>query len=82
MATPVQKDLENASIAHKTSFPSTQGKLASPPGKKYLVVTCMDARLDPAAAFGIAVGDAHVVRNVSYIIPATQKLFPWTKERS
>ena len=26
-------------------------------------VTCMDARIDPAAAFGISLGDAHVVRN-------------------
>lgn len=23
----------------------------------------MDARIDPAAAFGIALGDAHVIRN-------------------
>jgi len=34
-----------------------------PPAKKYLVVTCMDARIDPAAAFGIDLGDAHVIRN-------------------
>lgn len=26
-------------------------------------VTCMDARIDPAAAFGINLGDAHVIRN-------------------
>ena len=26
-------------------------------------VTCMDARIDPAAAFGIDIGDAHVIRN-------------------
>lgn len=26
-------------------------------------VTCMDARIDPAAAFGIELGDAHVIRN-------------------
>lgn len=28
-----------------------------------LIVTCMDARIDPAAAFGIDLGDAHVIRN-------------------
>jgi carbonic anhydrase len=28
-----------------------------------LAVTCMDARIDPAAAYGINLGDAHVVRN-------------------
>ena len=26
----------------------------------------MDARIDPAAAFGIELGDAHVIRNVRY----------------
>ena len=26
-------------------------------------VTCMDARIDPAAAYGIPLGDAHVIRN-------------------
>lgn len=26
-------------------------------------VTCMDARIDPASAFGISLGDAHVIRN-------------------
>jgi carbonic anhydrase len=28
-----------------------------------VVVTCMDGRLDPLAGFGLALGDAHVVRN-------------------
>jgi carbonic anhydrase len=27
------------------------------------IVTCMDARIDPAAAFGVELGDAHVIRN-------------------
>jgi len=26
-------------------------------------VTCMDARIDPAAAYGVTLGDAHVIRN-------------------
>lgn len=26
-------------------------------------MTCMDARIDPAAAYGIDLGDAHVIRN-------------------
>ncbi|KAF3906062.1 hypothetical protein ABW21_db0207317 [Orbilia brochopaga] len=49
----------NASYA--ASF--TKGDLALPPAKKYLVLTCMDARIDPAAALGIELGDAHVIRN-------------------
>jgi len=37
--------------------------LPLPPARHLAVVTCMDARLDPAAAFGLAEGDAHVIRN-------------------
>jgi len=75
-ATPNQSHLEGASSAHKKSFPQAQGKLASEPAKKYVIVTCMDARLDPAAAFGIAVGDAHVIRNVSSRICSRWKTGP------
>lgn len=63
----IQKNVEAASERYAASF--TQGHLALPPAKKYLVVTCMDARLDPARAFGIELGDAHVIRNVSYPFP-------------
>jgi carbonic anhydrase len=62
MATAIQKNLEAASEKYSSTF--TQGSLALPPAKKYLVLTCMDARIDPAAAFGIELGDAHVIRNV------------------
>lgn len=34
-----------------------------PPGRKVAVLTCMDARLDPAAFLGLQEGDAHVIRN-------------------
>ncbi|KAF2398585.1 carbonate dehydratase, partial [Trichodelitschia bisporula] len=61
MATPVQKNLVAANEAYAASF--TSGDLALPPAKKYLVLTCMDARIDPAAALGIPLGDAHIIRN-------------------
>ncbi|KIX02798.1 uncharacterized protein Z518_08741 [Rhinocladiella mackenziei CBS 650.93] len=57
----IQKNIENASEKYSSSF--TKGHLALPPARKYLVVTCMDARIDPAQAFGIELGDAHVIRN-------------------
>jgi len=57
----IQKNVEAASASYSASF--TQGHLALPPAKKYLVLTCMDARIDPARAFGIELGDAHVIRN-------------------
>lgn len=40
-----------------------QGSLPAPPRLRLAIVTCMDARIDPAAAFGLAPGDAHVIRN-------------------
>ncbi|HYP68332.1 MAG TPA: carbonic anhydrase [Thiobacillaceae bacterium] len=40
-----------------------KGKLAMPPSRQFAVLTCMDARLDPAKFAGLAEGDAHVIRN-------------------
>ncbi len=40
-----------------------KGKLALPPARRFAVLTCMDARLDPARFAGLAEGDAHVIRN-------------------
>ncbi|KAL7276075.1 hypothetical protein RUND412_000960 [Rhizina undulata] len=39
------------------------GHLPLPPAKKYAIVTCMDARIHPSQAFGIDLGDAHIIRN-------------------
>jgi carbonic anhydrase len=38
-------------------------KLAMPPARHFAILTCMDARLDPAKFAGLAEGDAHVIRN-------------------
>ncbi|KAL7621805.1 hypothetical protein AAE478_007305 [Parahypoxylon ruwenzoriense] len=61
MTSPIQNSLLEKNAEYARNF--TQGHLALPPAKRYLVLTCMDARLDPAAAFGINLGDAHVIRN-------------------
>lgn len=37
--------------------------LQIPPARKFAILTCMDARLDPAKYAGLAEGDAHVIRN-------------------
>jgi carbonic anhydrase len=37
--------------------------LALPPARGFAILTCMDARLDPAQYAGLAEGDAHVIRN-------------------
>lgn len=40
-----------------------KGELALPPARGFTVLTCMDARLDPAKYAGLSEGDAHVIRN-------------------
>ncbi len=40
-----------------------KSKLALPPARGFAVLTCMDARIDPAKSLGLSEGDAHVIRN-------------------
>lgn len=40
-----------------------KAKLAMPPARRFAILTCMDARLDPAKFAGLSEGDAHVIRN-------------------
>ena len=37
--------------------------LVLPPARGFAILTCMDARLDPAKYAGLSEGDAHVIRN-------------------
>ena len=46
----------------------TKGGLPMPPGRRFAVVTCMDARLDPARFLGLEEGDAHVIRNAGGVV--------------
>ena len=52
----------SANKAYAANFGS-KGNLPMPPGRRFAVLTCMDARLDPAKFAGLAEGDAHVIRN-------------------
>src|SRR5215471_18939611 len=45
-----------------------KGDLPMPPGRKFAVVTCMDARLDPPRFLGLEEGDAHVIRNAGGLV--------------
>ena len=40
-----------------------KSELALPPARHFAILTCMDARLDPAKYAGLSEGDAHVIRN-------------------
>lgn len=48
--------------AYAADFGDKSG-LALPPARGFAILTCMDARLDPAKYAGLAEGDAHVIRN-------------------
>jgi carbonic anhydrase len=51
-----------ANAAYAESF-GARGDLALPPARRFAILTCMDARLDPAKYAGLSEGDAHVIRN-------------------
>lgn len=51
-----------ANQAYASDF-GDKAKLPMPPGRRFAILTCMDARLDPARYAGLAEGDAHVIRN-------------------
>jgi carbonic anhydrase len=45
-----------------------KGQLPARPARRFAVVTCMDARLDPAKALFLEEGDAHVIRNAGGLV--------------
>jgi carbonic anhydrase len=55
-----------ANDAYASGF--AKGDLPMPPGRRFAVVTCMDARLVPAKFLGLEEGDAHVIRNAGGLV--------------
>ena len=58
----ILSEVLNANAKYAAEF-GEKGKLALPPARRFAILTCMDARLDPAKYAGLAEGDAHVIRN-------------------
>ena len=58
----VHAEVLSANDNYATDF-GEKANLPLPPGRKFAILTCMDARLDPAKYAGLAEGDAHVIRN-------------------
>jgi carbonic anhydrase len=58
----VHSEVLAANEAYAADF-GAKGDLALPPARQFAILTCMDARLDPAKYAGLAEGDAHVIRN-------------------
>jgi len=61
-AMSVLSEVLQANQAYAANF-GTKGQLALPPARRFAILTCMDARLDPAKYAGLSEGDAHVIRN-------------------
>ena len=58
----VLPEVLSANESYAASF-GDKADLALPPARRFAILTCMDARLDPAKYAGLAEGDAHVIRN-------------------
>ncbi len=58
----VLDEVLSANEEYAASFGS-KSELALPPARRFAILTCMDARLDPARYAGLSEGDAHVIRN-------------------
>ena len=62
----VRDQIQAANERYAATF--TKGELPMPPARRFAVVTCMDARLDPARLLGLEEGDAHVIRNAGGLV--------------
>ena len=60
--TVILDEVLTANAAYAATF-GEKATLALPPARSFAILTCMDARLDPAQYAGLAEGDAHVIRN-------------------
>ena len=58
----IRDEVLAANAAYAKNF-GQKADLPVPPGRRFTILTCMDARLDPAQYAGLAEGDAHVIRN-------------------
>jgi carbonic anhydrase len=58
----VLNEVLSANAGYARAFGS-KSELALPPARRFAILTCMDARLDPAKYAGLSEGDAHVIRN-------------------
>lgn len=84
----ILSEVLEANAKYSANF-GDKGKLTMPPARRFAILTCMDARLDPAKFAGLAEGDAHVIRNaggrasddairslvISYKLLGTQEFF-------
>ncbi len=62
MSSKILEEVLAANATYVEGF-GEKGQLALPPARRFAILTCMDARLDPAKYAGLSEGDTHVIRN-------------------
>lgn len=62
MGSAILEEVLAANAKYADGF-GEKGQLALPPARRFAILTCMDARLDPAKYAGLSEGDTHVIRN-------------------
>jgi carbonic anhydrase len=58
----ILSEVLDANAKYAANF-GEKSKLTIPPARRFAILTCMDARLDPAKFAGLSEGDAHIIRN-------------------
>jgi carbonic anhydrase len=58
----ILEEILAANADYRTAF-GDKSKLSMPPVRRFAILTCMDARLNPARFAGLAEGEAHFIRN-------------------
>jgi carbonic anhydrase len=58
----ILEEVLDANNSYAAEF-GEKARLSMPPARQFAILTCMDARLDPAKFAGLSEGDAHVIRN-------------------
>lgn len=58
----ILNEILDANKRYSSAF-GDKANLSLPPSRQFAILTCMDARLDPAKYAGLSEGDAHVIRN-------------------
>lgn len=57
------REVEAANAVYSATFGGKLAVLPIPPVRKFAILTCMDARIHASKLFGLAEGDAHIIRN-------------------
>jgi carbonic anhydrase len=78
--TKIRDEVLAENAAYAKDF-GDKAKLPMPPARRFAILTCMDARLDPAKFAGLSEGDAHVIRNAGGRATTTP-FVPWSSPTS